>query len=77
MQFDLTEGRFSAQGASLYARRNDERDFADKILALLDDAELRADMGRAGRTRVETELEWQYEAAKLLHAYDVLFESAG
>ncbi len=77
VQFDLTEGRFSAQGASLYARRNDERDFAEKILALLDDAGLRADMGREGRTRVETELEWQYEAAKLLHAYDVLFGSAG
>ena len=33
--------------------------------------------GRAGRTRVETELAWQYEATKLLHAYDVLFGSAG
>ncbi|HEN47291.1 MAG TPA: glycosyltransferase WbuB [Mizugakiibacter sp.] len=77
VQFDLTEGRFSAQGASLYARRNDERDFAEKILTLLDDEGLRAGMGRAGRMRVETELEWQYEAKKLLHAYDVLFGSAG
>ncbi len=51
VQFDLTEGRFSAQGASLYARRNDERDFAAKILSLLDDAELRATMGSAGRKR--------------------------
>ena len=73
VQFDLTEGRFSAQAASLYARRNDEQDFADKILTLLDDAELRAAMGRAGRSRVENELAWQYEADKLLHAYDVLF----
>lgn len=73
VQFDLTEGRFSAQGASLYARRNDEPDFAAKILSLLEDAELRAAMGRAGRMRVETELAWEYEAPKLLHAYDVVF----
>jgi glycosyltransferase involved in cell wall biosynthesis len=73
VQFDLTEGRFSAQGASLYARRNDERDFAEKILSLLDDAGLREQMGRAGRARVETELAWQYEAPKLLRAYEVLF----
>jgi glycosyltransferase involved in cell wall biosynthesis len=73
VQFDLTEGRFSAQDASLYARRNDEPDFAAKILSLLEDAELRAAMGRAGRMRVETELAWEYEAPKLLHAYDVVF----
>ena len=29
VQFDLTEGRFSAQEASLYARKNDEVDFAE------------------------------------------------
>ena len=77
VQFDLTEGRFSAQNASLYARRNDEQDFAEKILALLDNVDLRTTMGRAGRTRVETELAWQYEADKLLHAYDVLFAGEG
>lgn len=30
VQFDLTEGRFSAQGASLYAKKNDIIDFAKK-----------------------------------------------
>ena len=28
VQFDLTEGRFSARDASLYARKNDPRDLA-------------------------------------------------
>ena len=37
VQFDLTEGRFSARDASLYARRNDAVDFAEKIVELLDD----------------------------------------
>ena len=32
VQFDLTEGRFSAQEASLYARANDPVDFANRIV---------------------------------------------
>ncbi len=74
VQFDLTEGRFSAQEASLYAKKNDEVDLAENIVQLLGDSELRAKMGRFGRNRVENELEWKYEAPKLLKAYDVLFE---
>ena len=73
VQFDLTEGRFSAQGASLYAARNDPKDFGDKIVELLDDPARRKAMGDLGRTRVETELEWRYEAPKLLAAYDAAF----
>jgi glycosyltransferase involved in cell wall biosynthesis len=73
VQFDLTEGRFSAQDASLYARKNDYIDFADKILQLIDDEELHTAMGRLGRQRVTNELEWRYEAPKLLAAYECLF----
>jgi glycosyltransferase involved in cell wall biosynthesis len=73
VQFDLTEGRFSAQEASLYANRNDAVDMAEKIVQLLDDPALREKMGHFGRHRVENELEWKYEAPKLLNAYDVLF----
>ena len=36
VQFDLTEGRVSAQEASLYARRNDSKDLAQKIVELLE-----------------------------------------
>ncbi len=73
VQFDLTEGRFSAQRASLYAKKNDEVDFACKIVQFLDDPTLRADMGRFGRTRVENELQWKHQAPRLLEAYDRLF----
>lgn len=73
VQFELTEGRFSAREASLYARPNDARDFADKIVALLDDPEKRERMGRFGRHRVERQLAWEYEAPKLLAAYEALF----
>lgn len=77
VQFDLTEGRVSAQSASLYADKNDSKDMAHKIVQLLDDTELRAQMGEFGRNRVENELEWQYEAPKLLKAYDMVFAGRG
>lgn len=73
VQFDLSEGRFSAQEASLYAANNDAQDMARKIIELLDDSERRARMGAYGRARVESELEWKYEAPKLLQAYEALF----
>jgi len=73
VQFDLTEGRYSAQSASLYARHNDTADFADKILALLDDPAARERMGQYGRQRVEQELSWEHEVPHLLAAYDALF----
>ncbi|HEX5515619.1 MAG TPA: glycosyltransferase family 4 protein [Gammaproteobacteria bacterium] len=73
VQFELTEGRYSAGQASLYARPNDEIDLAAKLVELLDDPERRARMGRFGRERVERELAWCYEAPKLLAAYERLF----
>lgn len=69
VQFDVTEGRFSAQEASLYAKANDPVDFADKIAELLTDPERRAQMGVFGRNRVETQMAWSYEIPKLIAAY--------
>jgi glycosyltransferase involved in cell wall biosynthesis len=76
VQFDLTEGRFSAQKASLYARRNDPADMAAKILELVDDPGRRARMGEFGRRRIEKELEWRYEVPKLLGAYASLWPTS-
>jgi glycosyltransferase involved in cell wall biosynthesis len=73
VQFDLTEGRVSAQDASVYAKRNDPIDMARQLVALLDDADLRARMGAAGLERVKTELAWEHEVPRLLAAYDELF----
>jgi glycosyltransferase involved in cell wall biosynthesis len=75
VQFDLTEGRFSAREASLYARCTDPTDFADKIVELLGDPMRRAEMGRFGKQRVRSELAWSHEAPKLLTVYDALFDS--
>ncbi|MBE8969568.1 glycosyltransferase family 4 protein [Nostocales cyanobacterium LEGE 12452] len=75
VQFDLREGRRSAQEASLYAKPNDEVEFAEKILELLDSPERREKIGAEGRRRMEEILEWQYQAPKLLDAYDKVWES--
>jgi len=73
VQFDLAEGRYSAQSASLYAQRNDAVDLGDKIVELLDNPERRREMGEFGRRRVVDELEWRHEVPKLLAAYDALW----
>ena len=73
VQFDLTEVRYSARRACLYARRNDPLDLAAKIVELLDDPQRRAEMGGYGRQRVENELAWCHEAPKLFAAYEALW----
>ncbi|HEY3075991.1 MAG TPA: glycosyltransferase family 4 protein [Burkholderiales bacterium] len=73
VQFDLAEGCYSAQTASLYAGRNDPLDLGAKIVELLDDPERRKTMGEFGRRRVMEELEWRHEVPKLLAAYDALW----
>jgi glycosyltransferase involved in cell wall biosynthesis len=75
VQFDLTEGRFSAGEASLYARPNDVADFAVKLCELLDDPERRTTMGAIGRQRVEAGLAWHHQIPRLLEAYSVAMKS--
>ena len=75
VQFDLTEGRVSAQDASLYARRNDPADLARLLVELLDDEPRRRRMGEIGRRRVMDSLSWEHEAPKLLAAYHALFDA--
>jgi glycosyltransferase involved in cell wall biosynthesis len=77
VQFDLTEGRVSAQNASLYAIKNDAIDLARKLIELIDSPDRRREMGEFGRDRILNELEWKYEAPKLLAAYDAVFSSNG
>jgi len=68
VQFDLKEGRFSAQDAALYAADSVD-DFANKILWLFDHPEERRRMGDFGRRRVTDELAWQHSVPHLLSAY--------
>jgi glycosyltransferase involved in cell wall biosynthesis len=73
VQFDLKEGRYSAQQAAVYARCGDTTDFGEQIVALLDDPERRRRMGEFGYERVVKELEWRHQIRYLLAAYDGLW----
>lgn len=67
VQFDLKEGRFSAQKASLYA--SDVHDFAEKMDVLLENESMRSEMGEYGYRRVVNELSWDHESQKLVDFY--------
>lgn len=74
VQFDLTEGKYSARDASLYAKPNDAVDMAKKIATLLDDEDKRKRMSAYGRKRVVEELSWEHTSKALLEGYRAFFE---
>lgn len=73
VQFDLKEGRVTAQDASLYARPNDSIDLAKKIFELIDNPQKREEMGKFGYKRVRSKLCWERERFNLYKVYDKLF----
>ncbi len=70
--FDLKETRVSAGSAAMYVRPNDVDEYAQAILQLLDDQQLRASMGKVGRERVENVLGWNHQAPKYVRVYESL-----
>jgi glycosyltransferase involved in cell wall biosynthesis len=73
VQTEVIEGRYTAQEASLYARPNDSRDFAEKILFLLDHPEEAQRMGVIGKNRINETLHWGVQKQNLIAAYQALF----
>ena len=67
--FDLRETRVSAADAAIYVQPNDERDYAEAIVALIDDEPRRARLGKLGRIRVEQELAWDHQKQAYLGVY--------
>jgi glycosyltransferase involved in cell wall biosynthesis len=73
VQFELKEGRFSAQEASLYAEQNNAVDLAEKIVSLLADESKRREMGEYGYRRITSELAWEHTSKALLDGYAQFF----
>ncbi len=69
VSFDLVESRYSAGEAALYAEPNNVKDFADKIIELLEDPDKRQKMGRIGLERLKAGLSWEYNKKRLIDAY--------
>jgi glycosyltransferase involved in cell wall biosynthesis len=74
VQYDLKEGRVSAQKASLYAKNTSPEDFADKMMWLLDNPEARNEMGEFGYKRVINYLSWDFESKKLVAFYNKILK---
>ena len=70
--FDLKETRFSAGEAAIYVQPNKEAEFAQAIVELMEQPELRKKMGAHGRRRIEQELQWNKVGRNLLAAYETL-----
>ena len=68
--FDLRETRVSAGDAAVYVQPNDEQQYAEAIVALLDDEPRRALMGKLARERVEQELAWDHQESAYLGVYE-------
>jgi hypothetical protein len=67
--FDLAEHRVTAKDAALYAKPNDEREFARLIAQLMDNPAQRRRMGEFGRQRIENKLAWPHQEQCLLDVY--------
>ena len=70
--FDLRETRVSAGEAAVYVEPNDERAYAEAIVALMDDEPSRARLGKLGRARVEQDLAWSHQERAYLGVYERL-----
>jgi Glycosyltransferase len=73
VQYDLKEGRFSAEHASLYACNTSTEDFAHKITWLLDHPEDRIRRGEYGYHKIVNELSWDHESSKLVDFFKKVF----
>jgi glycosyltransferase involved in cell wall biosynthesis len=67
--FDLRETRVSAGNAAVYVQPNDEHEYAEAIVALMDDEPRRTLMGKLARERVEQELAWDHQKGAYLGVY--------
>jgi glycosyltransferase involved in cell wall biosynthesis len=70
--FDLKETRVSAGESASYVPSGDVAAYAAAIVQLLDDADRREEMGRAGRLRIEKELGWLHQRTAYVGVYDRL-----
>jgi glycosyltransferase involved in cell wall biosynthesis len=75
--FDLRETRVSAGDAAVYVQPNDEQQYAEAIVAVLDDGPRRELMGKYARQRVEQELAWGHQEVTYLGVYERVLKKRG
>jgi glycosyltransferase involved in cell wall biosynthesis len=56
----------------VYVEPNGEHEYAEAVVALMDDEPRRAQMGKLARERVEQELAWSHQESAYLDVYQRL-----
>ncbi len=69
--YDLEETRYTAQEAAFYVEPGDTQAYGQAIVTLLDNKELRDQMGKIGRRRVLEQFCWEKQEEHLLRAYTI------
>ena len=75
--FDLVETRVSGGSAALYVESGNVEAFANSVERLLDDADLRVNMGLHARQRVVAELDWRPQSQRYVEVFDEISARAG
>ena len=70
--FDLPETRYSTNNSAILIEPGDIRGFARGIKKLMDNPNLRDELGRKGRERILKKLNWENSTFNLKQAYDSL-----
>jgi glycosyltransferase involved in cell wall biosynthesis len=73
--YDLPEHRVTAADSALYANPDDTHDLARLIASLVENPNLRKQLGAKGLARVEHGLAWSFQRERLLNTYDRLIHS--
>lgn len=72
--FRTKENEVTAADSALYADDNEISEFANQVATLMDDRELRLEMGKRARRRIEEGLKWDRQAVHLVRLYESLIE---
>lgn len=70
VSYDLAETRVSGGDSLLYVPSGDIAAFTDAVMRLIDDPALRAELGRRGRERVVSQLDWRPQAEAYVAVFD-------
>lgn len=72
VSYDLKEAKIAAMEAAIFVENDDEINFGQAIIDLIDDAALRREMGEWGRKQVLKNYNWQGSTKKLAGIYEFL-----
>ncbi len=76
VSFDLLESRRTLGPAGVFVERDDTNAFGDAILDLLDDPDLRRDLGEIARKRLRTDFQWELSRKALIDAYEAILKKS-